>query len=117
MHSHRDGYLREACVHMTDVAFAQDTPEGCTLLVRIHPGARRDAVTGMHDGALKISLTTPPVEGRANEALIAFLAEALSLPKARIALVAGMTSRSKVLRIEGKSAAEVQAALSPTVDC
>ena len=47
MHSHRDGYLREACVHMTDVAFAQDTPDGCTLLVRIHPGARRDAVTGI----------------------------------------------------------------------
>ena len=117
MHSHRDGYLREACVHMTDVAFAQDTPDGCTLLVRIHPGARRDAVTGMHDGALKISLTTPPVEGRANEALIAFLAEALSLPKARIALVAGMTSRSKVLRITGKSAAEVRAALLPVDLC
>jgi len=101
---------------MTDVAFAQDTPDGCTLRVRIHPGARRNAVTGTHDGALKISLTTPPVEGRANEALLEFVSEALRLPKARVALVAGMTSRSKVLRIEGKSAAEVEAALSPTVE-
>ena len=117
MHSHWDGYLREARVHMTEVAFAQDTLDGCTLRVRIHPGARRNAVTGMHDGALKISLTMPPVEGRANEALIAFLAESLRLPKARISLISGATSRSKTLRIEGKSAAEVQAALSPTVDC
>jgi uncharacterized protein len=102
---------------MTANDFAQDMPDGCTLRVRIHPGARRNAVAGMHDGALKISLTAPPIEGRANEALIGFLAEALRLPKARVALVAGMTSRSKVLRIEGKSAAEVHAALSPTVDC
>jgi uncharacterized protein (TIGR00251 family) len=101
---------------MTGNSFAQDTPDGCTLRVRIHPGARRNAITGTHDAALKISLTTPPVEGRANDALIAFLAEALRLPKARISLVAGATSRSKTLRIEGKNAAEVQAALSPTVD-
>ena len=95
-------------------AFAQDGRDGCTLAVRIHPGARRNAVTGTHDCTLKISLTTPPVDGRANEALIAFLAEALRLPKARIALVAGATSRSKTLRITGKSAVEVQAALDPT---
>jgi uncharacterized protein (TIGR00251 family) len=101
---------------MTDVAFAQDTADGCTLRVRIHPGARRNAITGTHDGALKISLTTPPVEGRANEALVAFVSETLRLPKVRVALVAGTTSRSKVLRIEGKSAAEVQAALSPIAD-
>jgi uncharacterized protein (TIGR00251 family) len=101
---------------MTDVAFAQDTADGCTLRVRIHPGARRNAITGTHDGALKISLTTPPVEGRANEALIAFVAEALRLPKDRVSLVAGATNRSKTLRIEGKSAAEVQAALSPAVN-
>ena len=93
--------------------FAQDTKDGCTLAVRIHPGARKNAVTGTHDFALKIALTTPPVDGRANEALIAFLAEALRLPKARIVLMTGATSRSKTLRITGKSAAEVQAALDP----
>ena len=56
------------------------TTNGCTLNVRVHPGARRNAITGIHDGALKISLTTPPTDGRANASLIAFLAEALSIP-------------------------------------
>lgn len=95
------------------MSFTRDTPEGCSLSVRLHPGAKRNAVTRLHDGALKIALNAPPVDGKANDALIAFLAERLSVPRAKIALVAGMTSRSKTLRIAGKSAAEVAAALSP----
>ena len=99
------------------VTFARDTPDGCTLNVRIHPGARKNAITGTHDNALKISLTTPPVEGRANEALVSFLADALQIPKSRIALLTGQSNRNKTLRITGKSAAEVQAALDPTLTC
>lgn len=90
---------------------------GCILKVRVHPGSHRNAVTTVHAGALKISLTTPPVDGRANEALVAFLADALYLPKARIALLSGAASRTKMLRITGKSAAEVRAALDPAVSC
>ena len=90
----------------------RDSPGGCILPVRVHPGARRNAIAGVHDGALKISLTTPPTDGRANDALIAFLAERLRLPRARISLVSGATSRSKTLRIEGRSATEVHTALS-----
>jgi uncharacterized protein (TIGR00251 family) len=97
--------------------FSSDTSDGCILNVRIHPGARKNAITGTHDNALKISLTTPPVDGRANEALIAFLADALQIPKSRIDLLTGQTSRTKTLRITGKSAAEVQAALDPTLTC
>jgi uncharacterized protein len=97
--------------------YTNDTPDGCTLSVRIHPGARRNAVTGIHAEALKISLTTPPVDGRANEALIAFLAETLRLPKSRVTLITGQTSRTKLLRITGKSAADVLAALDPTISC
>ena len=97
--------------------YVHDTPDGCTLSVRIHPGARKNAVSGIHDAALKISLTTPPVDGRANEALIAFLADALRLPKSRITLITGQTSRTKLLRITGKSAANVQATLHPTLSC
>ncbi len=97
--------------------FARNVEDGCILTVRIHPGARKDAVTGTHAEALKISLTTPPVDGRANEALIGFLAEALRLPRARIAILTGATSRTKTLRVTGKSAAEVQAALDPSVPC
>jgi len=91
--------------------FTRDTPDGCTLTVRIHPGARKNAIHGLHDGALKISLTTPPVDGRANEALIAFLSDRLRIPKARITLLTGQTSRSKTLRIATLTAPEVEAAL------
>ena len=93
--------------------FARDVADGCTVSVRVHPGARRNAVSGIHDGAVKISLTTPPVDGRANETLITFVAELLGLPRGRVSLVAGMTSRTKVLRVTGKSAAEVMGALFP----
>ena len=88
------------------------TPDGCTLAVRVHPGARRNVITGLHDGALKIALTSPPVDGRANEALIAFLAAALKLPKNNIVLVPGATSRTKLLRITGRTPSELQAFLS-----
>jgi uncharacterized protein len=87
--------------------FATDVADGCMLTVRVHPGARKNGVTGIHAGAIKIALTAPPVDGKANEALIAFLADTLRLPRARIALVAGVTSRMKTLRITGRSAAEV----------
>jgi uncharacterized protein (TIGR00251 family) len=90
-----------------------ESPDGCVLQVRAHPGAKRNAITGIHDGALKISLTTPPTDGRANEALTAFLAERLRLPRSRIALVSGQTSRSKAFRITGLNAEEVEALLSP----
>jgi uncharacterized protein len=96
-----------------DAGFAKDVADGCTLSVRVHPGARKNGVTGVHADSLKIALTAPPVDGKANETLIEFLAEALRLPRARIAIVAGLTSRTKTLRITGKSAAEVAAALSP----
>jgi len=93
--------------------FARDVADGCTVSVRVHPGARRSVVSGIYGGAVKISLTTPPVDGRANEALIAFVAELLRIPRARVSLVAGITGRAKVLRITGKNAAEVRAALFP----
>jgi hypothetical protein len=77
----------------------------------VHPGARANAITGIHDGALKISLSTPPVDGRANAALIAFLASRLHVPRCSIVLLTGASSRGKTLRIAAKSATEVQAAL------
>jgi hypothetical protein len=89
----------------------RDIPDGCTLAVRVHPGAKQNAIGGMHAGALKVSITAPATDGRANDALLAFMAERLDLPWARVSLLAGATSRSKTLRIAGKSAAEVQAAL------
>jgi hypothetical protein len=100
-----------------DTSFTKDVTDGCTLSVRVHPGARKNGATGIHADAVKIALTAPPVDGKANEALIAFLADALRLPRARIVLVSGLTSRAKMLRITGKSAAEVAAALLPVETC
>lgn len=100
-----------------DSGFAKDVADGCTLSVRVHPGARKNGVTGVHADALKIALTAPPVDGKANEALVAFLAETMRLPRARVSLVAGATSRAKIVRITGKSAAEVAAALLPVEAC
>lgn len=94
-------------------SFVQDVADGCTLAVRVHPGARRNDVAGLHAGAVKISVSAPATDGRANEALIEFVAELLRTPRAQVSLVSGAASRSKVLRITGKNAAEVRAALFP----
>lgn len=98
-------------------SFIRETINGCILSVRIHPATRTNAITGIHAGMLKISLTTPPVDGNANAALIAFVADALQLSKARIVILTGIASRNKTLKITGKNAAEVQAALSPIIFC
>ena len=120
MHPHRNSPLRAASAeswNVMDSSFARDVADGCALSVRVHPGARKNGVTGIHADALRIGLTAPPVGGKANEALIAFLAEALRLPRARITIVAGLTSRAKIIRITGKSATEVAAALFPVEIC
>jgi len=96
--------------------FVRDVVDGCTVSVRVQPGARKDTVLGLHGGAVKIALSAPPVDGKANDALVAFVAEKVGLPRARVSLLSGMTNRNKVLRVTGKSAAEVRAALSPDAD-
>lgn len=81
--------------------------DGVTLAVRAQPGAKRTAIVGAYgDGdaaQLKIAVQAPPVEGRANEALIAFLAEKFELPKRSVELVSGELSRSKVFLLRGVS--------------
>lgn len=85
----------------------KDTAHGATFAVRVQPRASRNAVQGEMGDALKIALTTPPVEGRANEACIEFLAKLLNVPRSSITIVAGETSRNKVIRVAGMSAAKV----------
>lgn len=91
----------------------RETADGCTLPVRVHPGAKRNAIGGTHDGALKVSLTTPPTDGRANAALVEFLAERLGVPRARVTLLTGAASRTKTLRIVGLTQNEVEEKLLP----
>ena len=89
----------------------QSSPASVTFSVRVHPRARRDAITGRIGNALKISLTSPPVDGRANQACIRFLAELLQVPPSSVTIAAGETSRNKVIRVDGLTAAELQARL------
>lgn len=82
--------------------------DGCiTLTLHIQPGAKKTEFAGRHGDALKIRLTAPPVDGKANEALIRFIADTLGLAKSAIHLKSGQTSRRKVLEVLGASATTV----------
>ena len=86
----------------------RETADGVVLSVRAQPGARKTAIVGVFgEGAaaqLKIAVQAPPAEGRANEALIAFLAEMFSLPRRDVTLLSGETNRSKVFLLRGYTA-------------
>jgi uncharacterized protein (TIGR00251 family) len=85
----------------------RDTPQGATFTVRVQPRARKNAILGELGDALKLALTAPPVEGRANEVCIEFLAEFLKVPRSSVTIAAGQTSRNKVVRVRGLTATEV----------
>ena len=82
-----------------------------TLRVHVVPNAKIDKVVGEHGDAIKIKLRAPAVEGKANAALISFLAEELKIPRRAIVLERGQKSRDKLIRIEGLSDKEVRSRL------
>jgi len=82
-----------------------------TLSLRVQPRASRNAVVGWTGDTLKIRLTAPPVEGAANAACLAFLADLLDLPQAQLEILQGARSRDKVVRITGLRQEEVYARL------
>jgi uncharacterized protein len=88
--------------------------DGCvTFTVRVAPRASRNAIAGEHAGALKIRLTAPPVEGRANDALRRLLAERLNVPVSAVKIVAGESSRTKRVSVTGVSAPQILALCVP----
>lgn len=93
----------------------KDAPDGATFAVRVVPRAGRTAMVGvMGEGAnaaLKIALAAPPVEGKANAALVAYLADVLGVSRSRVQVIAGAQSKNKVLRVSGVNAAELAASL------
>lgn len=89
----------------------KDTADGVELTLKVVPRASRTEVAGEHGDALKIRLQAPPVDGKANAALLEFLSDALDVPRARISLVRGETGRTKTIRIAGLSASEATARL------
>jgi uncharacterized protein len=80
-----------------------ETSGGISFAVKVQPRAKKNSITGVVGDALKLSLTAPPVEGRANQACIEFFAEFLDVPRSSITITSGQTSRRKVIHVAGFS--------------
>ncbi|MEP7340108.1 MAG: DUF167 domain-containing protein [Acidobacteriota bacterium] len=98
---------------MVNLSFANGS---ITFATRVQPRASRSEVAGELDGALKVRLAAPPVDGEANEELIRFLAKLFDVPRRQVSLLSGLTSKNKLIRVEGVTADEggriLQAVLS-----
>jgi uncharacterized protein (TIGR00251 family) len=86
----------------------EQTVDGVTFAIKVHPRAKKNAITGELGDALKVSLTAPPVDGRANEACIEFFAKLLKVPRSSVTIASGQTGRNKVIRVAGLSAEELR---------
>jgi len=88
---------------------------GVTFAVKIHPRAKKNAVTGFVGDALKLSLTAPPIDGRANDACIDLLSDLLRVPRSCITIVSGQTSRRKIILVTGISTDLIKTTLEKLV--
>ena len=103
----RNGANRPA---MALPAWLRDSTDavGCIdIAIYVQPGAKATEVSGEHDGALKLRINAPPVDGKANAAVIAFLAERCGVSKSKVTLLSGDTHRRKRLRVAGVNAENV----------
>jgi uncharacterized protein (TIGR00251 family) len=82
------------------------------LTVKVHPRAKRSALTGRLGDAWKLALAAPPVDGKANDECVRYLAEFAGVPRSRVRIVMGLTSRVKVVEIEGVTQAELETRLA-----
>lgn len=87
--------------------------DGAALSLHIVPGARKTEVDGIHGDALKIRLQAPPVDGKANKALVEFLAEKLGIAKSAVSLIRGETSRAKTVLVRGIPCDRIRHLLKP----
>ena len=85
----------------------RETSSGVSFAVKLQPKASKTAIIGEMDGALKISVNAPPVDGKANEALVKFVAQLLKVARSSVTIAAGASSRNKVIRVEGVTADQV----------
>ena len=89
---------------------------GVSFAIRVQPRASRSTIAGELDGALKIRLAAPPVDGEANEELIRFLSKLFNVARAQIVMRSGQTSRNKLIMIDGILVDEVEQVLQPMLD-
>jgi len=85
---------------VTDTPWRREDGTALVLALHVQPGAARTEVAGRHGDALKLRIASPPVDGKANAALLRYLAEAFGVPLAQVSLVRGETARRKTVRIE-----------------
>ena len=86
----------------------QNSHSGVTFAIKVRPHAEKNAITGELEGTLKISLTAPPVDGRANQACTEFLAKVLKVPRSSVTIASGRSSRNKTIRVVDLSAEELR---------
>jgi uncharacterized protein (TIGR00251 family) len=89
----------------------RDTAGGAVFAVKLHPRAKKNAITGVVGDALKLAVIAPPINGRANAASIEFFANLFAVPRSSVTIASGETSRRKVMRVAGLSADEVRGKL------
>ncbi|MBS1850024.1 MAG: DUF167 domain-containing protein [Acidobacteria bacterium] len=92
-----------------------DTPAGATFAVKVHPRAKKNAITGEVGDALKVALSAPPVDGKANAACIEFFANLLKAPRSSVTIASGQSSRNKVVRVAGIAAEALRKRLGEIV--
>lgn len=83
------------------ILYLKEIPDGIVFKVRVQPRASKNSLAGIWDDTLKIHLTAPPVDGKANEACRAFLAGLLCVPRSQIEILTGATGRNKTVRVLG----------------
>jgi uncharacterized protein (TIGR00251 family) len=90
------------------MAVIRNLPAGVSFAVKVHPRAKKNAITGQVGDALKVALTAPPADGKANDACIEFFAKLLNVPRSSVTIAAGQASRNKVIRVAGLIAQQVR---------
>ncbi|MDP2793065.1 MAG: DUF167 family protein [Sulfurisoma sp.] len=93
------------------MSWIKATKDGVVLALHIQPGAKKTEIVGLHGEALKIRLAAPPVDGKANDCLLAFLADRLGVAGSRLELLAGANSRAKRVKVGGGDTAIITARL------
>ena len=90
----------------------RETAHGAVFTVKVHPRARKNAITGTVGDAVKLALTAPPVDGKANQAVVEFFADFFQIPRSSITITSGTTSRLKTVRITGLAADQLRQRLA-----
>ncbi len=94
----------------------RETDKGTVLEIRVLPRSSRCEIAGIQDGALKLKITAPPVEGKANEECIRFISDLLRIRKSAVTIIAGEKSKNKTILVSGMTAKEIEKVLRPFID-